>query len=258
MFNNTPLYLFISTGDKCGFYTLREMVRVVTRDGSYLTDRFIKTLSTDSAKADTLASEFSEYLGLPLNGNASFDLEEIKRRKSEEVERERQERERQEREVMAKREEEFQRIVGEACFVNGKYCGQTATEVAEKDIGYIQWLADQWSENLCRSKMTANVFIAHEWILENPIADSEFVGEEGQQITLELKFEKSYWADGRFPTLRHVCYSGTNVVMFCSTAKGFKELNPGDRFTVNALVEKHYTKWDGKRMTILKKPKIAK
>lgn len=73
-------FTFISTGDKKGFYTLR--VYGHNRTNGKNASAFIRNLSTDKDRAITKARLLSEELGLPLNEEIDFELNEIARNES--------------------------------------------------------------------------------------------------------------------------------------------------------------------------------
>ena len=73
-------FTFISTGDKKGFYTLR--VYGHNRTNGKNASAFIRNLSTDKDKAIAKARLLSEELGLPLNEEIDFELNEIARNES--------------------------------------------------------------------------------------------------------------------------------------------------------------------------------
>lgn len=264
MFDNQALYTFISTGDKFGFYTFRVMCKVkVYVDGESRMinkDYYVKNLSTNKAQAEQMAEEMSVGYGLPFRGNAEFELEEIKRRNSELV---REQREAQER-AIAQREQEIQeeyiRTVQEGVIICGKYTGMTAKELHSLDLGYLFWLADQYSaDGNSFHRLAVSAKIAHDYITQNNIQKPGYVGVEGEQATMSLKLTRSQWTHGQFPTIMFICTTeaGENVVFF-STAKKFQELEVGQNFTVTALIKEHRENWSGNKETLLNRPKIAK
>ena len=253
-------YCFISTGEKIGFYTLRGMcnVKVIVGGKVFVVakDYFFRNLSTDKAKAETLAEEFASYYGVPLRGNAEFELEEIKRQKAEEAQNRREQIERE----VARREqeyrEEYARISSEGVFVVGKYTGMTPEAVSKTDLGYLFWAAQQHSENAF-SKFNINCEVAKRYIEENNVQRGGFVGEIGEEVQVELTYCSSRWTTGQFPTLMHKCVTDNQeVVTFFSVAKKFKELKAGDKFLVKGLVKDHYTSYNGDKSTTINKPKI--
>lgn len=253
--------LFISTGEKFGFYTLRGIFlvaihiqgerRVITRD------YFFRNLSTDKAKAETLAQEYAEQYGVPFTGNAEFALDEIKRRKAEEVREQAERVARLVREAEEQAKEEYTRVVQEGVFVCGKYTGKTAAQVDKFDRKYLFWAAEQFIEGLHANKFNVNCALAKKYIEENNIEKGGFVGVVGEQIELNLTLVNSFWTRGQFPSIQFLCFDENgNDVCFFSTAKGFKALNNGEKFSIRGLVKQHYTNWKGEKSTTINKPKM--
>lgn len=253
-----PLYTFISTGDKVAMYTLRMMVEVATMNGTYKRDDFVRILSNDKDKANALAQQLSDDYGIPFKSDASFDLNEIKRRKSEEVEAERIERENDERLRIEIIEREFQNDVKIGTFVVGKYTGMTPEEVHKIDVGYLFWLASLKNENESKSKIDVNIQIAVNYIEQNNLVAAGHVGNDGETVQVKVKLVSSHVKQGQYKTIRFNC-QGENgeFVAFNSVAKAFTELKSGDIIEVIGRAS-HLTTYDGKAMTFLNKPKIVK
>ena len=255
------LYTFISTGDKVGFYTLRVMERVaVYIEGVphlFLKDFYIQNLSTDKAIAEDKAERISAEMDLPFRGNADFDLEEIKRRQSEET---RAQKEAQEQ-VIRDREEtikqEFFAAIGESVFVTGKYSGRTASDVAKSDIGYLFWVAGEFVEGSV-SKLQINASIAKKFIEINNVQRPGYVGEIGNDVVVDLTLKYSKWTNGQFPSIMFIANTAFGEeVMFFSVAKKFTALNDGDNFSIKGMVKDHRESFSGSKQTIINKPKIV-
>lgn len=253
--------VFISTGEKFGFYTLRGtyLVKICWKGETRIIqkDYFFRNLSTDKAKAETLAQEYAEHYGVPFVGNADFTLEEIQRRKSEEVQEQKERVERLVREAEERAKEEYARVVQEGVFVTGKYLGMTPSEVDVVNRKYLFWAAEQFIEGLHANKFNVNCALAKKYIEENNIQPSDFVGVEGEQIELTLTLREAYWTRGQFPSIQFLCFDENgNDVCFFSTAKGFKALKNGEKFSIRGLVKQHYTNWKGEKSTTINKPKM--
>lgn len=257
-------YLFISTGDKFGYYTLRGMYkcRVVTDGVAHiiLKEEFFKNLSTDKAKAESLAQEYADYYETRFVGNAEFELNEIKRAAASMKQEERAREERARAEIDARIEAEYTRSVNQGVFIAGKYIGKTAAEVCAIDKNYLFWVADQMPEGSTeKTQFNVNCTLAQNYIKENNLQASDFVGVVGDSVELELVLSGSNWISGQFPTLKFNAQdSNGNMVCFFSVAKGFQALKPCDTFKVKALVREHYTNRSGVKSTTLNKPKLQK
>ena len=253
--------LFISTGEKFGFYTLRGIFLVainIEGERRFITrDYFFRNLSTDQAKAETLAQEYAEQYGVPFTGNAEFALDEIKRRKAEEVREQAERVARLVREAEEQAKEEYTRVVQEGVFVCGKYTGKTAAQVDKFDRKYLFWAAEQFIEGVHANKFNVNCALAKKYLEENNIQPSDFVGVEGEQIELTLTLREAYWTRGQFPSIQFLCFDENgNDVCFFSTAKAFKALKNGEKFSIRGLVKQHYTNWKGEKSTTINKPKM--
>jgi hypothetical protein len=132
---------FISTGEKNGFYTLKQIVfepRYVQGcsgqwgvAGCDQKEVYYQNLSTDRAEAIRKAKELTGY-----DLSVGFDLEEIERLTAEEYARRR-----------AESQAKFE-ATDWSVFQFGKYQGRSAGDVFAEDPGYIEWFADAWvSEN---------------------------------------------------------------------------------------------------------------
>lgn len=248
-------YLFIGTGEKFGFYTLRVMTLDFDASGNrVLRDYYIKNLSTDSSTAVSEARKFAEHYGVPFRGDAGFDLEEIRRSTHEQAKAKREETERQQAEEKAAYEREVNEGVLAGFILIGKYKGKTAEEISKTDIPYLFWLAGEIEASFPKMRISAS--IAKKFLKENNIQKPSFIGEVGETITLELTLKSAFWTTGRFPTIAWKCVTDEgNAVTFFSVAAKFKELDENDRFTVKGIVKEHYTDWNGNKSTTLTKTK---
>lgn len=256
--DSTPLYGFISTGDKTAMYTLRVMCRDRVSVGREVyviaQDHFIKILSNDKAKAENSAQELCDDMCVPLKSDASFDLNEIKRRKSEEVQAEREARERSIREYQERIENEFQEGIRGDVFLIGKHIGKNPSEV---DVGYLFWLADQEiSSN--KSRYDINIQIASNYIKENNIQRPGYVGFLHEPIELELKLISCFATQGVYPSyIFKTVTPAQEQVVFFSTSKKFLALNKGDTFKITGSVRSH-DEYNGQFSTCIAKPKMVK
>jgi hypothetical protein len=127
---------FISTGEKNGFYTLKQLVfeprYAQGCSGQWIAagcqekEVYYQNLSTDRAEAIRKAKEITGY-DLSIN----FDLEEIERLKAEEYAR-----------LRAEAQARFDATDWSA-FQFGKYAGRKVADVFAEDPGYVEWFAGQ-------------------------------------------------------------------------------------------------------------------
>lgn len=264
----TPLYTFISTGEKTMMYTLKEMCSVVAYiDGhrvAYNDSFYIQNLSTDKEEANKKANDLSASMGLPFRANAEFDLNEIKRRKAGEAQAEKEARELIKREYQERIAKEFSDKVGEGFMVCGKYTGLTAQQIVDKgDKDYILYCASQAPKDgiqVHQGVWAINCQVAALWLSENPQRESQYVGIEGDTVELSLTLRYSRVCSGQYRTILFVCETEDgDLVKFFSTAKGFCALEDGDCFRVKATIKKHevdYYMTNDPKTTLLARPKI--
>lgn len=258
-----PLYTFISTGEKTALYTLRCMYEVpVVIQGVnriILKDYHVQNLSNDKATAEEKAEYLSEQIGVPFKGNAEFDLNEIRRRKSEEVAAEREAVERAVRVAEEKAQAEYVRSMQEGVILCGKYTGMTPAEVVDTD--YLCWMASQVDseapEGLERSKWSISCQIAAKWLTEHPVKDSEWIGEVGDKVVLTLKLQKVIFIQGQWPIIMYKTAAEGDVVVFYTVAAGFSDLIVGEEFVVSGTIKKH-DEYKGIKSTIIARPKLKK
>ena len=132
---------FISTGEKTGFYTLKQHVfepRYAQACGGQWfaagcdhKEVYFQNLSTDRDEAIRKAKEITGY-----DLTASFDLDEIKRLTAEEYAR-----------IRAEAQAKFD-ATDWSVFQFGKYEGRSVADVFAESPGYVEWFAGTWvSEN---------------------------------------------------------------------------------------------------------------
>lgn len=259
-----PLYTFISTGEKTALYTLRCMYELpIVIQGVnriILKDYHIQNLSNDKAVAEEKAEYLSEQIGVLFKGNAEFDLNEIRRRKSEDVAAEREAVERAIRIAEEKAQVEYVRSMHEGVILCGKYTGMTPAEVVDTD--YLRWMASQVDleapEGLERSKWAISCQIAAKWLAEHPVKESEWIGEIGNKVVLTLKLQKVIFIQGQWRTILYKCVTEEgDVVTFYTVASGFSDLLVGQQFVVSGTIKKH-DEYKESKSTVIARPKLVK
>lgn len=264
MSENTDLYGFISTGDKVALYTLRIMSRVrmtiFGRSQFVLRDYYVKNLSNDKAKAENAAKTICDQLNIPFKGDASFELNEIKRQRDGEAAEKKAEYDRQQREYQEAQTERFQRQLAESVMLTGKYLGKSPAELVDLDLGYLFWIASEFNDDYLtpNNLFQISASIAKKYVDENNIKPKGYVGEIDESIELTLTLKNVIRTNGQYPSYCFKCNTpdGYSIVFF-STAKAFLALQPGETFKVTAIVRNH-SEYNRVCSTVLTKQKIVK
>lgn len=263
------LYGFISTGDKIAMYTLRLMyeVPVYQKDcegRGYLAgythkDYYVKNLSNDKAKAEAAAEDICKGYGVPFKGNAEFELNEIRRRRSEEVAAYREAAERATREFERRQAEEFERVIREGVILVGKYKGMTAAEIATVDLDYVIWMSTGDLLEGARDPMTVSTRIAKAYLEANPPVIAGHIGVVGEALTAKVVVKSIRGFNGFYGTSwAFSCVAeGGERISFFTTSKKLLELEEGEEFVLEGVVSEH-GQYNGFPQTVVKKPKIAK
>ena len=140
MKESKPTY-YIGTGQKNGFYTLRQQytVSVNTAIGPQVFeyDQFLRTLSTDATKAVTKAEAMGYKVSTP-----KFSLDEIKRRAADLVKAEQEERIRIEEERASKAKINHEKLVDAGKWPIGRHTGYDFSVADPKYIMYFGDCAD--------------------------------------------------------------------------------------------------------------------
>lgn len=254
----TPLYLFLSTGDKTAMYTLRMMVeKTDIRYGTSLKDEFVAILSNDYNKAVDLAYERSKEIGVPFKLAPAFNLNDIKRQRDEAktaVEREALEKAIT---LQQQAQAEYDTAIAEGVLLIGKYKGQSLSDVASKDADYLYYMAGKYDANAPVDQYKATLSMIADWV-ENNSRTQSFWGEVGQTQTAKMTFIKRVGHQGVYG-VSYGCFFKTAdnaTVVFYTTAKAFLALNESDTVTVSALIYKHDERYNGDMVTTVKKAKI--
>ena len=266
---------FISTGDKAGFYTLRVVVPKYVGgqwiDGS----DYLCTLSTDWDAAVEKAREYlrEHYAGTDckLYGD-EFKLQDIQRRKSEDLaaEREAAEQAAIQREITRAAENRMaievalrdERITFGKFGPQGTSKGMTFRDCAENHLDYCRWIRDRAEEiafdidaakhpqMLNRLEVCAVAFVhwaaANGIDLSEPAAGAEYVGTEGDKIQIELTVERMKDAHFTAPngatsySWLYFCRDAAgNHVNFKTASRTFDDVHRNDSITVTGTVKSH-------------------
>lgn len=255
------LYTFISTGDKTAMYTLRVMTRVHSQNAygafSYTNPEFIKILSNDKAKAETLAQEISDNWGVPFKGNAEFELNAIRRERDELKAEQIAEIERNEARRIQDQKDEYARIINEGILTVGKYAGKTVEEVYAIDIAYVFWLAG--TADAEQSMFNVSAHLAAKYIADNEIQMPDHVGSVGDVIEVSLLVRNSTPFEGMYGTswVMTCTDSDNNVYTFFTTSRKLLAYESGSTMKVKATIKEH-SFYRNFPQTLLKAPKLVK
>lgn len=264
-FPDKPQYGFFSTGSLTSYYTLRLMY-----NGWHLVDGVevegcrayhVQNLSTDRAEALTKAHEICSKIGVQFDDSLYLDLNEINRintksekeavevRKAMEASR-----------IQTEREQHLAELVKTRMLNFGKYAGRSFDEITETNPDYIRYIANGSLDG--KPEFVAGVMMSKIWIAENPLRESEALGNAGDVIVSEFKVTKKAWFRGSYgDSLLTVLMDGVgNIAKLYSTSKVVRELSEGDVVKLQATIKKN--DWDGyrgvnDRISILAKPKAV-
>lgn len=262
----TPIFGFVSTGDKTAMYTFRVMydVMVVINGVNRVISRdyYHQNLSTDKDKANRMAQQFCDAIGIPFKGAAEFDLQEIKRRTSEEIAEQlaRAEKAAAEQHVryVQKMQDDFENGVKEGVFLTGKFTGKTAAEVSVIDPDYLFWIASQYFAYDVPTRFTVGIELAKRFITENNFEKPGHIGAVDEKVEIDVTlFNKIQMVRGQFPSMLFLARTDTGeTVKWFTMSKKFTTLPVGQRLKVGGIVKAH-EEWKGKCSTALSKPKLV-
>lgn len=260
-------YVYLSTGDLHGYYTLHVVTYQVEYDqlgvatGYTSHDRYVQNLSVEGGNAERKAAEFAKKHGYENYASADFDLC-----------------------AFSRWEVENNINIGVALelrkFLFGKHAGCTFVSVIEEDLQYMQWMLDQGrmfddDEYIKGSRMSdfrcaaVAIYRLHEagelkieapapieWTPEEP---SEYIGEIGDKVELEgvVEFTKSIESYYGWTDLFIIKVDDRDIIKFFTSSKSFDDVQRGDRIKFKGTVDKHDDQYNGTRETFLKRPKCV-
>jgi|DEB0MinimDraft_6_1074348.scaffolds.fasta_scaffold63663_2 hypothetical protein len=260
-------YVYLSSGDLNGYYTLRVVTYSVEYDqlgvavGYQSHDRYVQNLSIEGGNAERKAAEYAEAHGFENHAVADFDLCGFSRWEFENT-------------TNIGVALELQR------FLFGKHAGCTFEQVIESDLQYMQWILDEgrvYDDNdyIKGSRMSdfrcAAVAIyrlqqegklnipAPEAIKWEPEVPSEYIGEIGDKVDLEgvVEFTKVIDTLYGFTELFVIKVADRDIVKFFTSSQTFGNVGRGDRIKFKGTVDKHDDQYNGARETFLKRPKCV-
>lgn len=257
-----PLFAFISTGDKIAMYTLRVMNQYTsTYQGDQVTfvdSEYVRNLSTNKAKAETLASEFADHNNLEFRGNAEFELNEIRRTRDAQTALVAEARAAHLAKIEKDARDDYERVMNDGVFLSGKYKGLTPSQVFELDPGYVFWFAKHSDSN--KSMYTIDADLAAKFIADHNPQKPGHLGNIGDEVVIEVRFGRVSYFPNRFGGTSSVvtCYDSQNrMITFFTTAKKLTDNEVGSTFKVSGVVGEH-GEYNDMPQTILKKPKYVK
>lgn len=260
-------YVYLSSGDLNGYYTLRVVTYSVEYDqlgvavGYTSHDRYVQNLSIEGGNAERKASEYAEKHGFENHAVADFDLCGFSRWEFENT-------------TNIGVALELQR------FIFGKHAGSTFKQVVESDLQYMQWILDEGrvyddKEYIKGSRMSdfrcaaVAVYRLHkegkldipapEPIQWEPEVPSEYIGSIGDKVELEgvVQFVKSIESYYGWTTLFIIKVADRDIVKFFTSSSSFDDVQRDDRIKFKGTVDKHDDQYNGSRETFLKRPKCV-
>ncbi len=279
------LYLFISTGESKGFFTLREQtsgIEVRGWDKQQATKSYhIKTLSKDYTKALKLAKEFAATSDLELRADDEppAELREIERRTPEQMQKMREAQEARNREHREKKKAEQQDRINKAMdgfgldspLSFGKYRGReeyTLRRIILRDRSYLQYILDQnkpeSGSSLPFPEPTSAYQAQVNWIFSNVVfedkPESEFIGTVDETIGFEgqcIRVEYDSVQVNQFHSVGMYHYTleskAGNLVQISYSGNKWR-MDEGESFSFSAVVKKHSLR-RGQKLTELKRLK---
>ena len=262
-FESEVQYVFISTGEKTGFYTLNVVVLEEQVVGSVRYKEkpyYLKNLSTNKDVANAKAQAYADFIGVPFIGHANFDLEEIKRSSQAEREAKEAAERRTREEKIAAEELVYVEARTDRIFIKGKYTGKTAEEVAELDIGYLVYLFSTYNENEPNSLQKISAAIAYDYLTERVYTGGNYIGTVGETVELELTYGGRRWFETSYGynsgNYVHTLFDKNfNKVTLFSSAKAFL-VDTGTLLHVTGTVKSHDNLYG--KATVIAKPKLVK
>ena len=264
-----PYFGYISTGSLTRMYTLRivyEANEVVDGVLSITTSaEYIRNLSTDYDKAIEKAKGILAMMGVKFSDNGEFSLDEIRRRKADELKALNDAREYEEKILDIERYKlfasEVEEYISNGVVVGGKYNGLTVDEIADRDVGYIRWFLSAFKEAKSSAHF-ANWKMFNKWADDN-LYDSEWLGNIGDVIELELTYVRGVSFNSPFGYnavgwMHFLEDSKGNLVKMTSTAKFIMDLEDGEKVKLSATVKKHDVDWVDAKVTLVSRPKKVK
>jgi hypothetical protein len=255
-------YGFISTGSGSSMYTLRVMSTCFDSEGRpFDIAEYFCNLSTDWEKAVKKARAKCAISGIPLIAKDSFYLNEIIRlgygeRAAAEAEAA-EIAAKEKAEAEAAEAAEIAKLIAANLFIGGKYAGLSP---ADEDLDYVRYMASLHEDSKLVTKANINAKIAKNWLLENEVPESAWLPYNvGSSVELELVLKKVITVDGLYGIsyLYITEANGKDKITFFTTAKGFKELEYGDRFKIKGII-KGFDERNNIKGTTLAKPKLIK
>lgn len=216
----------------------------------------IKNLSQDYNEAIIKAREYADKHNQELRVNVEeWDLNEIRRRKSEEIaEEERRERIRrdEQRETYLFKYQDPRGLI----FYFGQYKGQNVYDVAKKDREYLEFIAEK-STNESTLVDRIKVIVEHLPPVEKQI--SSHVGSLKERLTIKCKlvFAKHIERDfmPSFELLKFRDADGNLFVSFFHGVVFCQDIDIGDEVTIKGTVKKH-DEYQGVKQTIINRIKL--
>lgn len=249
-------HVYIGTGERTGFYTLRkvEWTKRVSYDGLGVAvfcgwecnDFYVKNLSTDPKQAESKAADYAVKYGLEDYASADFDLDAWGT-------------------FIAENRGQLIGYRRSPIIVFGtKHAGHTFAHVCETDPDFVHWMFDTCagiledvdaamrSKRLNRLELTViamnemiedgRLFLPEKVeVVQEPEVPSNWIGEIGDKIEFQgtLVFRKAFDTQYGTNVIFIVKAENGDVVKFFSTSVTFDDVNRGDWIHLKGTVKSH-------------------
>ena len=242
-------FVYLSTGELCGFYTLRVVRWVPLYDplgvciGYEPSDRYVRNLAIRGEDAEAKAEAYAAKFGLECHASADFELMEHNlyiRQNEIAVEF-----------AMKRQRMEF-----------GKLKGKSFADAVESDPRYMQWVADQGAELDVResfqsrhlspykmtciavSRLVANGALEITQPVVEPESPSNWIGEQGEKVefTGTVVFIKAFSTQHSYNSWNQIFIvkaDNGDVVKFFTTSTTFDNVQKGHKITLTGTVKSH-------------------
>lgn len=254
---------YISSGEKNMMYTLRrrfdEWVSMSSSDSVMITrDNYVRNLSIDANKAIEKAKLFIKDGAILLSNSDNLeDLEEIRRRESEEIKKERERREAQYEIERESRNNNYQNtIIYEQKMPFGVHCGKIINTLPK---GYLLfWIEFDNEDDDVVIDCLQKYIISHFPELANiPKPNGNYIGNPKERMKFTATLVASFGFDGYYgwvniakfvtETGESLTYMGGNDI----------DLDIGDKMTFKATIKKH-EEYKGEASTYINRIKEIK
>lgn len=225
----TPIYLYISSGEKSVFFTLKLYFKFESRGKTFFSSRFIKSLSVDLTEATLKAENIAKRYGLPLKKPSQGSAWRMKSHGAR------------------------TKVYGNTVMSFGKYKGMQLKDILKKDPKYCHWLCKN-SENPS-SEVFKIVSFLRSALKEKPnqkpvdreklklawYSRSQHIGVIGESLTILARVNKCWQTETKWGTQCVVVLETQqgNHIKIKSRSKDAFKLHEDEWYQINGTVAEH-------------------